>query len=138
MTIITSLVMNCSLDNCSIVGREDKSIARTNQRGNINKSKWPIPKQKNWQVPTATHIGWGTGHVNRTKIQIKSPKHQGHGVPLTPKWFHNIRNQITNNNYGLITSYPSDHNISHINTIRIWLFHLPKDKRLITSHDLKS
>ena len=34
---------------------------------------------------------------------------------------------------GLITPYPSDHNISHINIIRIifWLFHLPKHKRLL-------
>ena len=72
MTIITSLVMKCLWTILVKWAGRTKALPGPS-RGNINKNKWPIPKQKYWQVQSATHMGWGIGQVTRTQSQIKSP-----------------------------------------------------------------
>ena len=46
-----------SLDNLSIVGREDQNIARTIKQAILIRVNDPIPEQKHWQIPAATHMG---------------------------------------------------------------------------------
>ena len=50
-----------SLDNFSIVGREDNSNARNIKEAIFIKVNDPSHQQEHWQVPAATHLGGGAG-----------------------------------------------------------------------------
>ena len=81
-----------SLDNFSIVGREDNTIAR-----NIKEAIFirPIPQQEHWQVPAVTHLGWGAGKITRITSYIM-PITSGMVVPPKPT-----------NNHRFLTSEPT-------------------------------
>ena len=40
------------------------------QRSPIYQGQWSIPKQKHWQVSSATHLGWGSDEHLRIQIKI--------------------------------------------------------------------
>ena len=45
--------------------RNTTVLPGTLERSYFHQSKWPIPQQKHWQVPAATHLGWGAGKITR-------------------------------------------------------------------------
>ena len=46
-----------SLDNFSIVGREEQNLSRLIKEFYVHKSKWSIPKQEHGQIPSASFMG---------------------------------------------------------------------------------
>ena len=85
-----------SLDNFSLMGREDQSIARTIKEAILIRVNDASLNRKYWQIPTATHMGWGIGQVTKTQIQINNKSHNIRAM-VTPWHPHGSTISWTNN-----------------------------------------
>ena len=54
---------NLSIENFSIVDREEHNIARSIKEAILIRVNDPSLKKKYMQIPTATYMGWGIGQV---------------------------------------------------------------------------
>ena len=76
------------VDNFSIVGREDRNIARAIKEAILIRVKDPSLNRNigKYQLPHIWHEVWSS-HQNSNLNNC--PQQQGLVIPLTPTWFHN-------------------------------------------------
>ena len=72
-------------EDFSIVGKEDQNLIRAIKEAIYIRVNNPSPEQEHRQVPSASHMGWGSVQHLRTHIKIDSPQwlfHLPHGYNL--------------------------------------------------------
>ena len=59
-----------TIDNFTILGREDQNLLRTIKEALYIRANNPSLNRNIWQVPPATYLGWGSAQHLRTEIKI--------------------------------------------------------------------
>ena len=61
---------NITLNNFSIVGREEQNLSRLIKESMFIRVNNPFLNKEHRHIPSASYLGWGSNQQHRTKIEI--------------------------------------------------------------------